>query len=213
MSNSIGFKRILALGAALIATDASAGGRSIRVDSDTSWTQHAIGSAGCPGSTAGATAANTLVQRLGFTFSGRANTAYLVNDYCQVALLGTLTTTNYFQPDERDLARLFGDDPTAVFGIRYSFLDQSALSSATGFQWGYYTFQSGVTVVALYGLQTLTLDNTSYISGSVWNGQNGYSGQYFCFQNNVYIGSWLTLTDRNSVCLHALGVLFVSGFE
>jgi hypothetical protein len=158
-------------------------------------------------------AANTLVQRLGFTFSGRANTAYLVNDYCQVALAGTLTTANYFQPDERDLARLFGDNPNAIAGIRYSILDNADLFSATGFQWGFYTFPTGVTVVGLYGFQTLTLDNTSYISGAVWNGQSGYSGQYFCFQNNAYIGSWIALTDRNSACLHALGVLFVSGFE
>jgi hypothetical protein len=213
MFNSIRFKLILVLGLALMATDASAGRRGVRVDSDTSWTQFAIGSAGCPGTTAGATAANTLVQRLGFTFSGRANTAYLVNDYCQVALAGTLTTANYFQPDERDLARLFGDNPNAIAGIRYSILDNADLFSATGFQWGFYTFPTGVTVVGLYGLQTLTLDNTSSISSSVWNGQNGYSGQYFCFQNGAYIGSWNALTDTNNACLHALGVVFVNGFE
>ena len=215
MSNSIGFKLILGLGLTLIAADACADRRSIRVDSDTSWTQYAIGSANCPGTTAGATSANTLVQRLdlGFTFSGRANTAYLVNDYCQVALAGTLTTTNYFQPDERDLARLFSDDPNAIAGIRYSLLDQADLFSATGFQWGFYTFPTGVTVVALYGLASVTLDSTSYINGGVWNGQNGYSGQYFCFQNGGYIGSWNALTDANNACLHALGVVFVNGFE
>jgi hypothetical protein len=213
MSNSIGFKLVLRLGLALIATDAYPAGRAIRVDSDTSWTQYAIGSAGCPGTAAGATAANTLVTRLGFTFSGRANTAYLVNDYCQVALAGTLTTANYFQPDERDLARLFGDDPNAIGGIRYSLLDQANVSSATGFQWGFYTFPTGVTVVALYGLQSLTLDSTSYITPGVWSGTNGYSGQYFCFQNGAYIGSWLALTDTNNACLHALGVVFVNGFE
>jgi len=213
MSNSIGFKLFLVLGLALIATDAWPGPRSVRVDSPTNWTQFAIGSAGCPGTTAGAAAANTLVQRLGFTFSGRENTAYLVKDYCEVALAGTLTTTNYFQPDETDLAHLFGNDPNAIAGIRFSLLDQSDLFSATGFQWGFYTFPTGVTVVALYGFESLALDSTSYISGSVWNGQNGYSGQYFCFQNGGYIGSWIALTDPNSACLHALGVVFVNGFE
>jgi hypothetical protein len=204
---------ILTLVLALIAADAVADRRTIRIDNSSDWTQFAIGSAGCPGTTAGATAANTLVQRLGFTFSGRANTAYLVNDYCQVALPGTLTTANYFQPDERDLARLFGDNPNAIAGIRYSLLDNAALFSATGFQWGFYTFPTGVTVVGLYGLEAITLDNTSSISSSVWNGQNGYSGQYFCFQNGAYIGSWNTLTDINNACLHALGVVFVNGFE
>lgn len=213
MSNSIRFKLILGLGLTLIATDAVAGQRGVRVDSSSNWTLFAIGSAGCPGTTAGGAAANTLVQRLGFTFSGRANTAYLVKDYCEVALPGTLTTANYFQPDERDLARLFGDNPNAIAGIRYSLLDNVDLFSATGFQWGFYTFPTGVTVVGLYGLVGVTLDNTSSISSSVWNGQNGYSGQYFCFQNGGYIGSWIALTDRNSTCLHALGVLFVNGFE
>jgi len=213
MSNSFGFKLILGFGLVLIATDVCAGRRSVRVDSDTSWTQFSIGTAGCPGTTAGATAANTLVQQLGFTFSGRANTAYLANDYCQVALPGTLTTTNYFQPDERDLASLFGDDPNAVTGIRYSFLDQADLFSATGFQWGFYTFPTGVTVVALYGLESVTLDSTSYITPGVWSGTSGYLGQYFCFKGGAYIGSWSALTDTNNACLHALGVLFVNGFE
>jgi hypothetical protein len=204
---------ILILVLALLAIDAWAAPRSVRVDSGSDWTQFSIGTAGCPGTTAGSTAANTLVQRLGFTFSGRANTAYLVEDYCQVALAGTLTTTNYFQPDERDLARLFGNDPNAIAGIRFSLLDQLNPSSATGFQWGFYTFPTGVTVVGLYGFESLALDNTSYISGAVWNGQTGYSGQYFCFQNGAYIGTWNALTDRNNACLHALGVLFINGFE
>lgn len=214
MSNSIGIKLVLGLGLTLIAADAAAARRTVRVDGGNGWTQFSIGSAGCPGTTAGVTAANTLVQLLGLTFSGRADTAYLFNDYCQVAQVGTLTSANYIYFDEADLRRLFGTNPgNAITGIRYAFLDDNLFNSPTGFQWGFYTFPGNVVVAELYGLESVTLDNTSYISGSVWNGQNGYSGEYFCFQNNVYIGSWTALTDRNSACLHALGVLFVNGFE
>jgi len=205
---------ILVLVLALLAIDAWPAPRSVRVDGGNGWNQFSIGTSGCPGTTSGTSAANTLVQRMGFTFSGRANTAYLFSDYCQVADASTLTLANYIYFDEQDLAHLFSDNTgNAITGIRYSFLDQDLFNSPTGFQWGFYTFPGNVVVVALYGLESVTLDNTSYITPGVWSGTNGYSGEYFCFHNNVYIGTWTALTDANNACLHALGVLFVNGFE
>lgn len=225
---SFGLKLSLILVLLLLATDAFAARRGVRVDGfgDT-WTLYdggpgnppGIGSANCPGTTAGSGAANTLVNKLGFTFSGRESTAYLVDDYCQVANPGTLTSTGYTYPDEAGLASLFGTNPgNAITGIRYSFLDRPRFdfdTPATGFQWAFYTFPSGVTVAVLYGLQTVTLTNTSYISGSVWSGQNGYNGEYYCFRNNVYIGSWNgLLSDTGSACLRSISEkIFANGFD
>src|SRR6185369_8725167 len=154
MSNSIGLKLTLGLGLVLIASDAAADRRGVRVDGGNGWTQFSIGTAGCPGTTAGPNVANTFVLRPGITFSGRGNTAYLFDDYCQVAQVGTLTSANYIYFDEPDLSRLFGTNPgNAITGIRYAFLDQHLFDSPTGFQWGFYTFPGNVVVVALYGLE------------------------------------------------------------
>ena len=224
MSASVGFKLASVLVFVLIAADAEAGRRGVRVDGfgDT-WATYdglngdppGIGSANCPGTTSGSTAADTLIQNLGFTFSGFASTAYLVDDYCQVANAGTLTSTNYTYSDETGLATLFGgNSDNAITGIRYAFLDQDRFSSPTGFQWGFYTFPGNFTLVGLYGLESVTLDNTSYISGELWNGQDGYSGEYFCFQNGIYIGAWNgDLTDTSVPCVQAAGVVFINGFE
>ncbi|MEP6880444.1 MAG: hypothetical protein ABI866_00555 [Dokdonella sp.] len=221
---SFGFKLSLILALLLLATDALAARRGLRVDGfgDT-WALYeganGIGSANCPGTTAGSGAANTLISKLGFTFSGRASTAYLVDDYCQVANPGTLTSANYFYADEAGLSSLFGNNPgNAITGIRYAFFDRPRFdfdTPATGFQWAFYTFPSGVTVATLYGLQTVTLTNTSYISGSVWSGQNGYNGEYYCFRNNVYIGSWNgLLSDTGSACLRSISEkIFANGFD
>lgn len=224
MSASVGFKWVLAILFALVTANAEAGRRGLRVDGfGDSWTTYdgqntdppGIGTANCPGTTSGSTAADTLILNVGFTFSGLESTAYLVDDYCQVANAGTLTSTNYFYSDETGLATLFGDNSdNAITGIRYAFLDQDRFSSPTGFQWGFYTFPGNVTLVALYGLESVTLDNTSYISGGVWSGQNGYSGEYFCFKNGVFIGTWNgDLTDTSVPCLQAAGVVFINGFE
>lgn len=203
--------------------DAQAERRAVRIDGfGDSWLEFAIGSEGCPGTTTGTTADNTLVRQLGFTFSGRASTAFLVDDYCQVAQSGTLTQQNYYYADEQGLAALFGDNPgDAITGIRYSMLDRERFdfdTPATGFQWALYSFPAGVTFVALYGLADTTLDDTSYISGSagfVWKGSEGYDGRYFCFVGNTWIGSWNgDLSDTDSPCLRALsGTIFADGFD
>ena len=219
MSASVGFRICLVLMLGLAATDAWAGKRGVRVDSSSNWNLGAIGTSDCPGTVAN----SILVTSMGYTFSGRASTPtedYKTNDYCEVAVAGTLNSSTYFHFDETALATLFGDG-VGITGIRYSFLDNDDPFSATGFQWAFYTFPSGATLVALYGLDGsvngIVPDATSYISSSVWDGTGGnYDGQYFCFQNNGYIGTWdgIDAAEPNSACLNAArGIIFANGFE
>jgi hypothetical protein len=209
MSNRA-FRYLLFAALAGVALDAHAARRAVRIDgfADTWTVQLTMGSPDCPGTTAGATATDTLIQLLGFTFSGRENAAHTAFAYCQTANPGTLTQANYTYGDESDLATLFGNDPNAVSGIRYGFFDDDPFGGTpTGFQWAFYTFPNGVTVATLYGFETQILDATSYINGpaAVWSGTDGYDGEYFCFRPNQYIGAWNgLLTDTTSPCLQAL---------
>lgn len=220
MTMSLGFKLALGLLLAGIASLAIAGNRSIRVDGFGDWVEFARGSAGCPGTTSGSAASNTLVTALGQTFSGRANTAFLTDTYCQVPTPGaggSLSSANYFHSDEADLAAMMGDG-TGMTGIRYSMLDRPRFdftTPPTGFQWTFFNFPTGITIVGLYGLQTITLDSTSSISGGIWNGNGAvYDGRYWCFRGNTYLGTWNGLsTDTGSPCLKAANVLFRNGFE
>lgn len=217
------FRHGLLIALSCVVVDAHALRRTTRIDGfGDSWREFAIGSAGCPGTTAGSTADATLVRQLGFTFSGRASTAFLVDDYCQVAQPGTLTQTNYTYADEQGLAALFGDNPgDAITGIRYSMFDRERFdfeTPPTGFQWAFYSFPAGVTFVALYGLESTALDDTSYVklgANFVWKGSDGYDGQYFCFGEGRYLGSWNgDLDDTGSPCLRALsGIIFEDGFD
>jgi len=213
---------LLCLVLALCASDAMAGKRAIRVDGfgDT-WTTFdgqpgngaGVGSANCPGTTAGLSAADTLVQRIGHTFSGRQNTAFLIDDYCQVANSGTLTTQGYTYPDETGLARLFGSNPgNLITGIRYQMLDQQRFNAPTAFQWAFYSFPTGITIVGLYGFENTTLDGSTFIS-NVFSGVNPYTGQYFCFNGSTSIGTWDGV-DPNAACPKAaLNRIFVGGFD
>ena len=231
MSTSTATTIILCFALALCASDANAARRAIRVDGfgDT-WTTFdgkngdppGIGSANCPGTAAGASSGNTLIQLIGAVFSGRQNTAYLVDDYCQVAKSGTLTSQNYFYADEPGLARLFADNPgDQITAIRYEMFDQDRFNFTTpptGFQWGFYSFPSGTTIVGLYGLQSVTLTINTYIiigATNIFDGANGYNGEYFCFDGTTYIGTWDgDASDYTSVCTKAaLGRIFGAGFE
>ena len=218
MSSSVGPRIFLIVVLVLFATPCWAPPRGIRVDSSTNWNLGAIGTSDCPGTVAN----SILVTSMGYTFSGRASTPtedYKTNDYCEVAVAGTLNSSTYFHFDETALATLFGDG-VGITGIRYSFLDNADPFSATGFQWAFYTFPSGATLVALYGLDGsvngIVPDATSYISSSVWDGTGGnYDGQYFCFQDG-YIGTWdgIDAAEPNSACLNAArGIIFANGFE
>jgi hypothetical protein len=227
MTISTAFK--IAAGAAMlsICISAYAERRAIRIDGfgDT-WTTFdgaagdppGIGSANCPGTTAGGLPENTLIQALGHSFSGRELASYLTDDYCQVALPTTLTTQGYTYLDEQGLASLFGDNPgNQISAIRYAMLDQPRFSSPgpSGFQWAFYSFPSGTTLVALYGLDNVVLNSLTNISDGVYAGGNSYSGQYFCFSGNTFIGTWDgDASEYASPCLKAaLGRIFADGFE
>ena len=198
---------------AVAALPAQAGNRSIRVDGFGDWDEFAIGSAGCPGTSAG----STLLLAFGYTFSGRNYASFLTDDYCQVPHAGALSQTNYYYADEAALASLFGDG-SGMSGVRYSFFDRPRFdfqNPPTGFQWTVFNFPTGISIVGLYGLQNVTLDSASYITPGVWTGAGAiYDGRYFCFRGTSYLGSWNgTLGDTGSPCLKAADRLFRSGFE
>jgi hypothetical protein len=221
MSNRA-FRYLLFAALALFAADCWAPPRGIRVDDASNWNLGNIGNASqCPGTSAG----STQINRFGYTFQGRGGSGYLANDYCEVAVVisgvnQALNQDTYFHFDELGLRHLFGSG-AGVTGVRYSLLDDSDPFSSTGFQWGFYTFPGGTTLVGLYGLDGsvggIGTDATSYIkqgATTVWSGTNGYDGQYFCFRNNAYIGTWNgSLSAGSSACLSALGVIFISGFD
>lgn len=216
MNNSVCLKCVLFLLLALAALDASANKRGVRVDNSSDWTLGSIGDdIACPGTSAG----YITIQSMGLEFLGKASTDsedYTLNDYCEVALPGTLNETEYFHGDENGLRALFRDG-TGITGIRYSFLDNADPSLASGFQWGFYTFPSGATLVALYGLDGSTgivPDATSYIT-DIWSGANGYDGQYFCFDSSgTFVEAWYgNVSEANSACLQAVGVIFINDFE
>jgi len=219
---SSGFRIVLFFALVLLATDGWAAGRAIRVDNPSNWNTSSIGSAACTGTTSG----STLITSFSYTFSGRATTAtenYGTNAYCEVALSGTLNRFDYFHDDENGLRALLAGG-VGVTAMRYDFLDNNAVFSADGFQWGFFTFPVAphpVTLVTLYGLDGsingIVPDGTSYIKNAnrtIWSGSNGYNGQYYCFQNNAFVGLWNgTSLDANNVCLRALGVVFIDGFD
>jgi len=77
--------------------------------------------------------------------------------------------------------------------------------------------------VALYGLvdpntdAPITLDGSTAIKhgvDTVWSAAgNQFDGEYFCFQNGIYYGTWSgDLNEGGSVCLRA-AVFFGDGFE
>lgn len=177
-----------------VAMDVWAARSPIRVDAG-GWSTGAIGTAACPGTTAGVTAADTLVRRLGHVFSGHAHVEHLTNTYCQVAFDDAGT-------DPRAVATAtFGAPVTSI--ISYSFLDDAAAIDAIGFQWQFTEFANGTTIVELRNVrlfssppETEVLDATSYIEpdgggAQAWSGAgDNYDGEYFCFRNNAFIGTW-----------------------
>ena len=199
---------------ALLAMDAFAARRGVRIDFGSEWqTSESIGSAGCPGTTGG----STLVTRDGFTFSGRDNNIHLTDAYCQRSTPDEWGASSFFGL-EPGLAALVGpNDDNAVQAIRYSFLDADRFDGPTGFQWIFYEFPNGVTLVGLYGLVDAVLDNTSYIdagSSFLWRGSDGYDGEYFCFHDGDFVGTWNgdPAVDPDA-CLAPLQEIFGDGFE
>jgi len=205
---------------AVPAVDAGVARRAIRIDGFGAWQELAIGTAGCPGTSID----STLVHWQDFVFSGREDAAHLFDVYCQRPEPGTFTV-NY--GDELALGALIGENKDdRVTALRYSFLDEDRFGGeATGFQWLFMFFPHELTVVGLYGFENELLDARSYIlrqqSGHgapapirLWDGaEDGYDGQYFCFEQGRYIGTWDGTLADDSACSSKLQRIFHDRFE
>lgn len=207
-------RSLVFLSCVVLATDALGARRGVRIDFGTEWQDSAsIGSAGCPGTTGG----STVLVRGGVTYSGRENNIHLTDAYCQLSTPDQWGESSFFGL-EPDLAALVGPNTdNAVQAIRYSYLDAERFDGPTGFQWIFYDFPGGLTLVGLYGLTETVLTDTSYIrvGGTfLWRGTDGYDGEYFCFHDGAYAGTWGgELGDDPDGCLAPLQQIFDDGFE
>jgi hypothetical protein len=194
---------------------ADANRRGVRVDGFGTWDVYDDPNPACFGWSNG----STLLLGPGLVFSGRDDAVHLTDTYCQVPTPGTLNESSFFYADETALAAMFGDNPgDRVTARRYSMLDAERFSGeATGFQWTYYYFAQGGTIVGLYGLEDTVLDNRSYISQNgvrVWDAaRDGFDGQYFCFEGVKYVGTWNGAVDANSSCVLIGFRVFRGNFE
>lgn len=210
------FSRLIAISLGmLLACDCLGARRTLRVDFGGEWDTRQIGTADCPGSTVG----SALLIINGITFSGRNNGTHLVDDYCQISVDDAWGSGSFFEGDETGLASLIGPNTNnAVHATRYSMLDDIRFDAPTGFQWGVYRFPNGVFIVGLYGMQSATLTSNSFIQQGatfLWRGDlNGYNGEYFCFRDSTFLGTWNgNPAEPNSACMAAFNTLFQNGFE
>lgn len=210
--------RLFGLLLLLFAGAADAQRRTIRVDGFGTWDEYNDPPASaCPGWIAN----STLLFGPGYVFSGRDNPIHLTDTYCQVPTPGTLTQASFFYPDETALAQMIGTNPgDRVAAKRYSMLDRPRFdfdNPPTGFQWTYYYFPDGGTIVGLYGLENATLDNTTYITKDgvrVFDAsRDGFTGQYFCIDGLTYLGTWNGTLPSSSPCVTIGFRLFRARFE
>lgn len=218
--NGTGSKLVLLLVLVVLASDALAGRRILRIDFG-DWSDP-------PCQQSGIVRDGLLVKWMGFVFSGLDDPAFLTDTYCQNTIPGSFTQASFF--DEPGMAQLVGDNSDdAITGVRYSLLDRDRFVAQNdeqgGFQWAFYFFPDGTTIVALYGLVEFgALTAGSYISepanacadgacvyrhgfedsANVWQGDlDGFDGEYFCFAGNVYLGTWdgeASGTDPAAAC-------------
>jgi hypothetical protein len=228
------YARIALLVALLAPGSADAVTRGIRIDFAGDWgdadAAYAIGSPQC----AGSSSLDTLVRFRGYTFSGYDDPGYEfdTDTYCQRTVPYDpsapfdpyFSSASFFTGDEPGLAALVGaNTDNAVSAIRYAYLGGPRFSEPNGFQWAFYFFPHGVTVVGLYGLTAIPLtDEASWIedpTGSrIWLGAtDGYTTEYFCFKDvdgaTQYLGTWNGSLQESGACAAALGELFTDGFE
>lgn len=192
--------------------------RAIRVDGFGTWTTYDTApQAACPGWSEG----STLLLGPGYIFSGRDNPIHLTDSYCQVPTPGTLTQASFFYPDETALAQMIGANPNdRVTAKRYSLLDRPRFdfdNPPNGFQWTFYYFPDGGTIVGLYGAGTLFVDSTTYITKDgvrIFDAaRDGFTGQYFCIDGLTYLGTWNGTLPSSSPCVTIGFRLFRARFE
>jgi hypothetical protein len=189
-----------------IASDALAARRPIRIEFFAWSDGFALGSSECPETTGNIGS----VTYRGFEFSGDQGQTYLVDAYCQTPFpyvdgAGTdeyLNEQLLLDEGEPGLAAKVGvNEDNAVTARRYTFLDQPRFTEEppfpTGFQWAFYFFPGDFTIVALYGLEGVTLNSEDHFiydfseDSLPWDGErDGFDGEYFCFQGNEFKGIW-----------------------
>jgi hypothetical protein len=206
----------------LFVESAQANRRAIRIDGFADeWTDVlAIGTADCPGTQL----QSTLVQRFGYTFSGRQIADHLTDTYCQKTNPGGLSQSSITYVDETGLAQLIGpNEDDRVSAIRYSFLDRNRFDfdvPPSGFQWIFYQFERGDTdtmIAGLYGLQSVTLSSSTFLRDGpdlIWDASgNSFDGSYFCFEDGIYLDRWDGSLPSTSACARGGLRIFRGAFE
>lgn len=213
--------------------DAEAGRRSIRVDFGAWNDALPFDDHRCPG---GFEQELDIAWR-GHQFSATSNPDFKEDTYCQDPGWysegdppETYLNQEIFGPDEAGLAAMIGSNDSSdrskrVYAARYTFLNRDRFSEdplPEGFQWGFYFFPGDITLVTIYGeipIGSMGFEPVIYNHhGTVWDsGEEGYDGEYFCFEKNVYIGTWdgeLSEAGEESRCELLLGeLIFDAGFE
>ena len=184
----------------LITSQVDAARRGLRIDSGAWSDDVVIGSADCPGATqSGGVSWN------GIRFHGGPADIFNFEEYCQTVPTFEEGDDEFdylneaiIDFDEAELARKIGTNATSPFitGIRYTFIDGDRFDPhAAGFQWVFYHFQNGITLVAFYSLGTLfegRMDpKISRGENTLWHWvDDGFDGEYFCFDDSTYLGTW-----------------------
>lgn len=213
------FVRLLCLLVLLVVAADVDARRAVRVDAGSWSPPFNIPSAACPHAVAG----STLVGYAGHVFSGRDEPAHLTNVYCQLTEPEQFTSASFAQfadPGEVVLADMVGNNPDdRITAVRYAMLDNEFPLSAVGFQWVFYLFPSGGMIAALFGFEdpAFVLDASSYISQGhhrPWDGaRDGYDGEFFCFQDDRFLGTWDGSLEDASPCQTIGYRLFRGDFE
>ncbi len=230
---------VLVAGLFLLATfDADARRRALRVEF-LDWTNPVlvVPSADCPGTSS----TNSLVvepvkasvglDMTGFVFDSSDNALLLNGRYCQEGnrFTGSEFSDEYlnaesFDPvDDPGMRALIGtNEDNAVQALRYTFLTAPFDPNNTpgpddaGFQWAFFTFPGGVTLVRFTGdfvepgpdgglEPILRAGATELFNGYTDTiGSSGYDGEYFCFRGEEFLGFWDETTfqgrDPSSGC-------------
>lgn len=224
MSKRTVVRVVLLLLCAALVSDAWAARRSVRIEFGGEWTDFNlspdIGNAGCPGTTTG----SPLLVRDGYTFSGYSTLVVSNESYCQSTVASEFDASD-IPLNEPGLATLVERANDAVVGIRYTYADGNPTDENTPirFQWAFYDFPNGVTIVALYGLVDSIGDDIPVTDAStylregpnvLWGGDDGLDDQYFCFIDGDYVGLWNgDVAEPGSACMEPFATFFADGFE
>lgn len=191
------------------AGDAFAQRRAIRVDLGEQWQDAPFASKAC----AGADLDRTVILWNDHVFVGLDDPSLLEGAYCS-ASRGARFSGSSLPSDEADLAALVGTNlDGAITARRFTFLNDPERYAAThGFQWMFVNFPNDFTIVGLYGLQRVKLDETTFVSermNVLWNSVGDrFDGEYFCFDKGRFVGTWNpTRPNRPSPCVRHLSQL------